>query len=48
VALAVAAAAVDEGLAEPLAPPDLEARIGETMWEPRYPTIRYRPPNPAS
>ena len=48
VALAVAAAAVDEGLTEPLAPPDLEARISETMWEPRYPTILYRPPNPAS
>lgn len=41
VALAVAAAAVDEGLAEPLAPPDIEARIREMMWEPRYATVRY-------
>jgi malate dehydrogenase (oxaloacetate-decarboxylating) len=41
VALAVAAAAVDEGLAEPLAPPDLDARIRETMWEPRYAAVRH-------
>ncbi len=41
VALAVAAAAVDEGLAEPLAPPDLDASIRETMWEPRYATVRF-------
>jgi len=41
VALAVAAAAVDEGLAEPLAPPDLDARIRETMWEPRYAAMRH-------
>jgi malate dehydrogenase (oxaloacetate-decarboxylating) len=41
VALAVAAAAVDEGLAEPLAPPDLDARIRETMWEPRYASVRH-------
>jgi malate dehydrogenase (oxaloacetate-decarboxylating) len=41
VALAVATAAVDEGLAEPLAPPDFDARIRETMWEPRYATVRH-------
>lgn len=41
VALAVATTAVDEGLAEPLAPPDLDARIRETMWEPRYATVRH-------
>lgn len=41
VALAVAAAAVDDGVAEQLAPPDLEARITATMWEPRYPTVRH-------
>jgi malate dehydrogenase (oxaloacetate-decarboxylating) len=41
VALAVAAAAADEGLAEPLAPPDLDARIREIMWEPRYATVRH-------
>jgi malate dehydrogenase (oxaloacetate-decarboxylating) len=41
VAMAVAAAAVDDGLAEPLAPPDLDARIRETMWEPRYASVRY-------
>ncbi len=41
VALAVAAAAVDDGVAEQLAPPDLEARIGETMWEPKYLPMRY-------
>jgi malate dehydrogenase (oxaloacetate-decarboxylating) len=40
VALSVATAAVDEGLAEPLSPPDFEARIRETMWEPRYATVR--------
>jgi hypothetical protein len=39
--LAVAAAAVDDGVAELLTPPDLEARIGETMWEPKYLSMRY-------
>ena len=41
VALAVGAAAVDAGVAEEIAPPDLEARIQETMWEPGYATLRY-------
>lgn len=41
VALAVGAAAVDEGLAEQISPPDLEERIRETMWEPHYAPIRH-------
>lgn len=43
VALAVAAAAVAEGIAEQMSPPDVEERIRETMWEPRYVTLRHVP-----
>lgn len=36
VAMAVAATAVGDGVAEQRAPSDLEARINEAMWQPRY------------
>ncbi len=40
VALAVGLAAADDGVAERLTPAELEARIRELMWEPRYLPIR--------
>ncbi|HEX6541358.1 MAG TPA: NAD-dependent malic enzyme [Ktedonobacterales bacterium] len=41
VALAVGAAAVSEGVANPLSPEDLEARVRGVMWEPHYGRLRY-------
>jgi malate dehydrogenase (oxaloacetate-decarboxylating) len=42
VALAVGMAAVAAGDADPLPPDDLERRIVDSMWTPRYAPIRYR------
>lgn len=41
VALAVANTAVNEDLAQPYSPSELEQRIRGTMWEPRYTTLRH-------
>ena len=41
VALAVGHVAVEDGLAEPLSPADLDARIRAAMWDPEYPVLRH-------
>jgi malate dehydrogenase (oxaloacetate-decarboxylating) len=41
IALAVGTAAVVDGIAEQLTHSDLEARIDEAMWQPRYLPMRY-------
>lgn len=40
VAMAVGATAIVEGLAPQVSPTNLEERIRQTMWEPRYATLR--------
>ncbi len=42
VALAVGAAAVAAGAADPLSPGELDQRIMDAMWTPRYAAITYR------
>jgi malate dehydrogenase (oxaloacetate-decarboxylating) len=43
VAVAVGATAITEGLAPQMSSADLEARIKQAMWEPRYATVRHTP-----
>ncbi len=44
VALAVGIEAQTAGLCPPMDPEELEARITQWMWEPRYPRLRYKAP----